>query len=110
MVAHRNGRAPGNRLARPALTPEEAEAQFHRALIWREAWRAEKARAAAPMVRGGVAEPAVRPDDQARRARFAESVARAAFGRAYWDERKERGTRPEASNTGGWRTPRATPE
>ena len=90
MDAHRNGRVSG---VRPALSPQEAEARFHRALVWREAWRAEKARAAGEPVRREVAKAAREPDDKARRARFAEGVARAEFGRAYWDERKARGAR-----------------
>jgi len=80
--------------ADPGRSPEEAARNFGLALRWREKWRAEMA--------GNAAEPAParlaadgRSDREAaaRRARFAQAIARAELKRAYWDARLEAGAR-----------------
>jgi hypothetical protein len=71
------------------LTPEQRAATFKQALIWRQRWRDETgAGKTAP-------DPAETETIEARkrtngsdRAKFAAGIARAEFGRFYWDERK----------------------
>jgi len=89
MDFHRKKGARGGAFAKAAISAEEAEAQFQRALVWREAWRAERRGAASPTALAAPT-PADRPSEEARRARFAAGMARLEFGRAYWDARKER--------------------
>ena len=56
------------------------------ALEWRECWRAEKLQGQREKT-----EPIRRPkDERTLRARFAQGIARAEFGRAYWDARLQR--------------------
>ena len=82
-----NGRwSRGRRRASPQLRPEECNAAYRFALIWREEWRAERKK--------NTTEPVIveRPigDEKKHRARFAAAIARAEFGRNYWDERRAR--------------------
>ena len=72
----------------PIWDPRAAEA-----LAARAEWRQElKSRGEAA---NGAAAPPVKPwrtkDDTARRAQFAEQVARAEFGRFYWSEKRQPG-------------------
>jgi len=84
----RSGRRPRNE---DWLTPVQRAAIFDEALRWRQEWRDEMGvRDAA----NGPAEPQ-RIKQQTNgldRARFAAGIARAEFGRFYWDERKSAAT------------------
>ena len=56
-------------------------------VTWREEWRTEQTKIA----KVKLAEKELRlkeSDEEDRRARFAEGIARVEFGRAYWDKRK----------------------
>jgi len=92
MESYRNKDARRGGRARTAVSAAEAEARILLALEWRDAWRAEKQAAAKP---APLTAPAPAPTGPAgekeRRARFAASIARVEFGRAYWDIRKEHG-------------------
>src|SRR5262245_38741316 len=68
------------------LSPEEAAADYKLGLSRREEWRKKKSEAASA--------PAPTPEEKKeaeRRAKFANAIARAELGRAYWDERLQRG-------------------
>jgi hypothetical protein len=84
--------SPGLRRAKVAPHPEQSEADYRLALKWREEWRQDKQAAEfqreSPMA---PAKPVSPKDDGARRTKFAKAIARAELGRAYWDERRERG-------------------
>jgi hypothetical protein len=75
--------------------------QFRLALEWRDCWRAEKLKdqnGTAGHVRKEKDKPG-EPDKEDRK-RFAEGIARAEFGRAYWDERRQRDVQREPARTG----------
>ena len=90
-VGSRHTRSPDHQ-----STDIQTPGQFRLALAWRESWRAESLKN-----RKGVASPVRKdtlngkdrrkPNAKEERKRFAESIARAEFGRAYWDERRQRG-------------------
>jgi hypothetical protein len=78
-------------------TKIQTPGQFLLALEWRDCWRAEKLRR-----QNGTVGP-VRKDkdkDRDKRKRFAEGMARAEFGRAYWDERRQRGIQLQPARRG----------
>lgn len=82
-----SGRRPTGR--GPALTPQLEAAAFERALEWRREWRAEVAARAAG--NGNAAhDTAERPQRPSKRdgAKFAAEIARAEFGRFYWDAKR----------------------
>jgi hypothetical protein len=88
---------PGWRAPRRTLdqrSPEEIAAALSRALSWRQQWRDEMAAGRAGS-ETKAPEPARQPDrpasqqDAGRLAKFAEAIARAEFGRAYWDKRRD---------------------
>jgi hypothetical protein len=84
----KSGRRPAQR---DWLTPEQHAAAFAQALTWRQRWRDE-------MVARNREEDAEKIQTVKRprqtngldRAKFAAAVARAEFGRFYWDGRKDR--------------------
>jgi hypothetical protein len=91
---HNHGhRGSGRRPHTPAIAPDADPAAFERALRWRGEWRAEIA-GDFPTNGSAANESAERPN-KARfkkkadhdRARFAAAIARAEFGRFYWDKR-----------------------
>ena len=68
--------------------------QFRLALAWRESWRAEsvQSRNTDPIRTDKLNGMDKRtPNPKEARRRFAEGIARAEFGRAYWDERRQGG-------------------
>ena len=74
--------------ARNEFSPERAARALREALQWREEWRAEMAeRAARRQTQVAVYSSANRNSDAAQRRKFAEAIARAELGRAYWDRR-----------------------
>ena len=84
----RNGRsARDRRFADRQPTEEQAIERFRTALMWRDIWRAET------LSGHGLVVDDVPPGEaeRARLRRFAQGMARAEFGRAYWDERLQRG-------------------
>jgi hypothetical protein len=88
-------RGPGGRLKRAPLTPQQQAAAFERALEWRREWRTEmagRANADADASHQTIEAPQrkPRPSDNRDAAKFAAGIARAEFGRFYWDARKER--------------------
>ena len=95
MNVHDNSGSRGGRRAKPLLSPEQIEANYRAALRWREEFRAEKA---GGMLRAPAPKSSPRParrerDAGADRATFAKGIARLEFGRAYWDERLQRGAK-----------------
>jgi hypothetical protein len=73
-------------LLRP--TPEQLAAAHEEALKWRERLRSEKT-TATNGPNGQTAPRLRRPRDEAKeRAQFAADIARAEFGRFYWDEER----------------------
>jgi hypothetical protein len=92
MNIHDKNGSRGGRRARPALSPEQIEANYCAALRWRDEFRAEKAAGGlkAPEPRILSPPPRRERDEGADRAAFAKGVARLEFGRAYWDERLQR--------------------
>jgi len=92
------GGSRGHRHARVPARPQDQAAAFRLALEWREAWRAEKEKAAADAV--GTEKPGSQEEEK-RRARFAAAIARAELGRAYWDERRHRGGKESAPRPTG---------
>jgi hypothetical protein len=88
-IHHGRGSRDRNR-AIPQLPTEQTAAFQLLARKWREDWRAEKA-ASGPALKPSFAPPS-RPtgSDPKHRADFAKAIARAEFGRAYWDERLQR--------------------
>jgi len=78
----------GGQLGRNVNLWISAEEAAHRlGVTWREEWRTEQAKIAKTKLAGK--EPQLKErDEEDRRARFAEGIARAEFGRAYWDKRK----------------------
>lgn len=92
-VHNRRGGRHGHR-ARVILSREQGSAQYRLGLIWREEWRTAKAKAEeGALAETQSARPITGNDDASRQTKFAERIARAELGRAYWDERKERGIR-----------------
>jgi len=82
----------GWRRAKPLRLPVDKPLDLACALFWREQWRKAAARKQAPPTEADAPRrPPVNGDDRARRARFAENIARAELGRAYFDERRQRG-------------------
>ena len=79
------------------LTPDEISAKKQLGLIWRAQWRADMA-----AQRDTASPPApprnVSADEAKRRDRFAEGIARAEFGRFYWDDKRAAG-KPKAHRT-----------
>jgi hypothetical protein len=73
------------------LTPQQQAAAFERAVEWRQEWRAEVAGRHSGNGHTPEAAPA-RPkrEPQSARAAFAAGIARAEFGRFYWDAKKHR--------------------
>jgi hypothetical protein len=71
------------------LTPEQQAAARERAIAWREEWRAEAAGRKTKKLEQP--NPAPRPrKGESGQAAFAAGIARAEFGRFYWDEKKHR--------------------
>ena len=71
------------------LTPEQRAAILEQALIWRQSWRDEMG--AWNTASGALKPKRIRQPQQTNgldRAKFAAGIARAGFGRFYWDERK----------------------
>ena len=85
MQSHEHRRPPRRQGPAEPLSPEQSAERHQRALLWREAWRAEVA-ARVNGVNGHAAPPpAPRPKPAAKSsARFASEIARAEFGRFYW--------------------------
>jgi hypothetical protein len=89
---HSNGhRGSGSRPRTWArLTPQQEASAFELALEWRRSWRAEVG------VRRGNGEAPAKPAKRlplkpdASRAAFAAGIARAEFGRFYWDAKRQR--------------------
>lgn len=82
----------GFRRARPSGVALDKPLDLACALFWREQWRkAAACKDAAPPEAAMPKRSAVNGDDRACRAKFAENIARAELGRAYWDERRQRG-------------------
>jgi hypothetical protein len=85
---------------RERLTPEQRAAVIEQALIWRQRWRDEMG---ARKTANGAAKPQkIKQPQQTNgpdRAKFAAGVARAEFGRFYWDERKS--VRPRIGRSAG---------
>ncbi len=73
---------------RAELSPERADKDFQEALKWRDKLRAEMAGCA-----GAVNKRSGRNVEDDPRTKFAEAIARAEFGRAYWDKRLHEATR-----------------
>jgi hypothetical protein len=83
-----NNRSPGHQ-------PNEIQTlgQMRLALEWRDRWRYEKLKN-----QNATVDPVWKDEDKEKdkererekRKRFAEGMARAEFGRAYWDERRQR--------------------
>jgi hypothetical protein len=76
------------------LTPQQQAAAFERALEWRQEWRTEMAgrgngdaNAPGRLVEASRRKP--RAGDNRDATKFAAGMARAEFGRFYWDARKE---------------------
>lgn len=71
-------------------------AQFRLALEWRDIWRSEKLQSRPELVER------VRPakDKRVSRIEFARGIARAEFGRAYWDERRQRAVQQKPGENG----------
>jgi hypothetical protein len=71
---------------------EELAAERRLGLALREEWRAEKADQTETVIgsAAGASKPARRAGKSARAASFAEGIARAEFGRFYWNGRLER--------------------
>jgi hypothetical protein len=96
-VNDRGSRGP--RRAKPLRLPLDKPLDLACALFWREQRRKAVAIKAPAAEKEAPRRPQANGDDRARRARFAENIARAEFGRAYWDERRQRGVdttkRPE---------------
>jgi hypothetical protein len=88
-----NGRgAHGRHRAKPQARPELHEAVCRLGLKWLEEWRAQrKDNATEPIATKGP----MKDDEKKRRARFAAAIARAEFGRNYWDERRNRSREAE---------------
>jgi hypothetical protein len=94
---HTHGHRRSGRRSRESerLTPEERAAIREQALIWRKRWRDE-------MAAGNPANSTKEPQrfkqrqqtNGLDRAKFASGIARAEFGRFYWDERKGGPTAP----------------
>ena len=86
-----NGRGGHNgRRERLRLSPEQERAAHRLGTEWRAEWLAEKAKAAKTVTKQKEpAHPRVEADNAAQRAKFAEAIARAEFGRAYWDARRQ---------------------
>lgn len=74
------GPRPNRPRQRPPKYSPESIAEHTLALGWRETWRAET----------GENAPNKKPDGEEKKrwARFAAGIARAEFGRHYWDARK----------------------
>jgi hypothetical protein len=78
------------------LTPQQQAAAFERALEWRREWRTEIAarvngHANARHQPAEAVEPKPRPaTDKREAAKFAAAIARAEFGRFYFDDERER--------------------
>jgi hypothetical protein len=90
-----NGRGSrGNSPAKRRLPPEQTAASFELALKWRDEWRAGKS-AASLQTADTKVDTAPKPgvDQSKHRAQFAQAIARIEFGRNYWDERLQRGTK-----------------
>jgi hypothetical protein len=85
-------RGAGSRLKAGAwLTPQQQAAAFERALEWRQEWRAEIAghNPGNGRTAGSISKPPTRKE-RSRQAAFAEGIARAEFGRFYWDAKRHR--------------------
>ena len=83
------GPHPRDRSQRRQKHSSEPDATTHRqALGWREIWRTE---AAATERLARAAEQRPDSEEKKRRARYAAGIARAEFGRHYWDARREAG-------------------
>jgi hypothetical protein len=85
-------RGSGSRFKAGALlTPQQQAAAFERAVDWRQEWRAEIAgrNSGNGQQPGKTPTRPKRPPDGARAA-FAAGIARAEFGRFYWDAKKHR--------------------
>jgi hypothetical protein len=70
--------------------PDRIRRAYDQALVWRDEWRAE--------ITAGKVQPTKKPspqrtdgDTMRRQAGFAQAVARAEFGRFYWDKRLQPG-------------------
>lgn len=93
-MKHQDHRRFGQGRDKPyAPPPLQSALRLAEALAARAEWRQElKSRGEAA---NGAAAPPVKPwrtkDDTARRAQFAEQVARAEFGRFYWSEKRQPG-------------------
>jgi len=73
------------------LTPQQQAAAFERAVEWRQEWRAELAgRNSGNGYQPGTAPARPKRQPQSARAAFAAGIARAEFGRFYWDAKKHR--------------------
>jgi hypothetical protein len=88
-VNDRGSRGP--RLAKRLRLPLDKPLDLACALFWREQRRKAVAKQAPPPAKAAQTRAEVNGHDRARRAKFAENIARAEFGRAYWDERRQRG-------------------
>jgi len=90
---HFNGhRGSGSRPKEGAwLTPQQQAAAIERAVAWRQEWRTEIAGRNSENGRPTNQAPK-RParEPQKNRAAFAAGIARAEFGRFYWDAKKHR--------------------
>jgi hypothetical protein len=72
------------------LTPEQQAAALERAIAWREEWRAEVAGRNTSHGRQPTPAPSRPPRNGDSSGAFAAGIARAEFGRFYWDEKKHR--------------------
>jgi hypothetical protein len=85
------------------LSPEKAAASYKLGLLWREEWQKEKLEAASAPKR--TPQPTTPPragvEEVERRVKFAKAIARAELGRAYWDERLQRGARHTGKKSTG---------
>ncbi len=80
---NRSGRAFHQKIV---LSQQPTFDQMRLALDWRDCWRAEKLQG--PRENAKPLQQA--KDERTPRAGFARGIARAEFGRAYWDERLQR--------------------
>jgi hypothetical protein len=90
---HNNGhRGSGSRAKAGAwLTPQQHAAALSLALEWRQRWRDEARDRGNGAPEGSAAKPPGRPRTSTNdRAAFAAGIARAEFGRFYWDAKKHR--------------------
>ena len=91
-------------------SPEEIAAALGRALTWRQQWRDEMAAGHAGIGKAIETEAQKLPaqperpashQDAKRLAQFAEAIARAEFGRAYWDKHRDGASQGRDRHRGG---------